>query len=77
MMSNFALQTEVPDELRGRVFATDILFALLSVGVSQLIVGAFVDRVDPRVLIAACGAVTLVYAIGWAAVTTRQRPAVS
>ena len=30
MMSNFALQTEVPDELRGRVFATDILFALLS-----------------------------------------------
>jgi MFS family permease len=77
MMSNFALQSEVPDALRGRVFATDVMLALLSVGVSQLIVGAFVDRVDPRLLIAVCGAVTLVYAAGWAAVTTRQRRAVS
>lgn len=77
MMSNFALQTEVPDALRGRVFATDVMLALLSVGASQLIVGAFVDRVDPRLLIAVCGAVTLAYAAGWAAVTKRQRSAVS
>ncbi|MDG6106099.1 MFS transporter [Dactylosporangium aurantiacum] len=77
MMSNFALQTEVPDALRGRVFATDVMLALLSVGVSQLIVGGFVDRVDPRLLTAVCGGVTLVYAAGWAAVTRRLRRAVS
>lgn len=77
MMSNFALQAEVPDALRGRVFATDVMLALLSVAVSQLIVGAFIDSVDPRVLVAICGAVTLVYAAGWAAVTRRQQRAVS
>jgi MFS family permease len=78
MMSNFALQTEVPDALRGRVFATDLMLALISVAASQLIVGAFVDRVDPRLLVAVCGAVTLTYAAGWAAVTRRQhRPSSS
>jgi predicted MFS family arabinose efflux permease len=77
MMSNFALQAEVPDALRGRVFATDVMIALLSVAASQLIVGAFVDRVDPRLLVAICGAVTLVYAAGWAAATRSWWRAVS
>src|SRR5690606_14806612 len=30
-MSNFALQVEVPDALRGRVFATDMMIATLAV----------------------------------------------
>jgi MFS family permease len=66
MMSNVALQGEVPDTLRGRIFATDFMLATLSVATSQLAVGAFVDRTDPRLLAAACGAVTLLYSIGWA-----------
>ncbi|GAA0720780.1 MFS transporter [Dactylosporangium roseum] len=73
MMSNYVLQAEVPDALRGRIFATDVMLATLSVSVSQLAVGALVDRVDPRPLIAACGAVTLLYAVGWALVTRRGR----
>jgi MFS family permease len=72
MMSNFVLQSEVPDGLRGRVFATDVMLATLSVSVSQLAVGAFIDRVDPRPLIAICGAVTVMYAAGWAAVSIRR-----
>ncbi|GAA3457684.1 MFS transporter [Dactylosporangium matsuzakiense] len=76
MMSNYVLQAEVPDELRGRVFATDFMLATLSVAVSQLAVGAFVDRIDPRVLIAACGAVTLLYSGGWALVALRRPPEV-
>ena len=64
-MSNYALQAEVPDGLRGRVFATDMMLASLSISVSQLVAGAFVDAVDMRILIAACGATTLIYAIGW------------
>ncbi|GAA3276513.1 hypothetical protein GCM10020218_024640 [Dactylosporangium vinaceum] len=50
--------------------------ASLSVAVSQLAVGAFVDRIDPRVLIAACGAVTLLYSGGWALVALRRPPEV-
>jgi len=74
MMSNFVLQAEVPDALRGRVFATDFMLATLSVAASQLAVGAFVDHTDPRLLIAACGAVTLLYSAAWSAVSLR-RPA--
>ena len=49
VLSNFALQGEVPDRLRGRVFATDMMLATLAISVSQLAVGAVVDHVDERV----------------------------
>jgi MFS family permease len=71
VMSNFALQGEVPDELRGRVFATDMMLATLAISASQLVVGAFVDGLDSRVLIAGCGATTLLYAVGWRLATRR------
>jgi hypothetical protein len=72
-MSNYALQAVVPDQLRGRVFATDMMLATLAIAVSQLAVGALVDSLDPRVLIAGCGAVTLLYAAGWRIATARLR----
>jgi hypothetical protein len=34
-------------------------------------VGAFVDTVDWRVLVACCGVTTLSYAVGWFLVTRR------
>ncbi|WBB66699.1 MFS transporter [Micromonospora sp. WMMD812] len=71
VMSNFALQGEVPDRLRGRVFATDMMLATLAISVSQLAVAAVVDIVDERVVLAGCGLVTLVYAIGWRIATRR------
>lgn len=71
-MSNFALQIEVPDALRGRVFATDMMIATLAVSVSLLVVGALVDAVDARLLIACCASATLVYAVGWRLATRRQ-----
>jgi MFS family permease len=71
VMSNFALQAEVPDELRGRVFAADMMIATLAISASQLAVGLLVDRVDPRLLVAACGATTLTYAVVWRLVTLR------
>ena len=70
-MSNYALQAEVPDGLRGRVFATDVMIATVAISVSQLVVGGFVDRVSPPALIACCGAVTLAYSVGWRLVTAR------
>jgi MFS family permease len=71
MMSNYALQIEVPDALRGRVFAADMMIATLAISISLLVVGAVVDRVPPRVVVAACGAVTLLYGVGWRLSTRR------
>ena len=65
VLSNYALQGEVPDRLRGRVFATDMMLATLAISVSQLGAAVFVDRVDEHVILAACGLITLIYAIGW------------
>jgi len=70
-MSNLALQSEVPDALRGRVFATDLMLATLAIAVSQVVVGVLVDRVDPWLIAACCGGVTLVYSVGWRVVTAR------
>lgn len=75
VMSNYALQLEVPDELRGRVFATDMMLATLAIAVSLLVVGAFIDTVDLRVLLGACGAATLLYAVGWRIATREREPA--
>jgi MFS family permease len=71
VMSNYALQAVVPDRLRGRVFATDMMLATLAIAVSQLAVGALVDSLSVRVLVAGCGAVTLLYAAGWRLATAR------
>lgn len=71
VMSNYALQGEVPDRLRGRVFATDMMLATLAISISQLVVALVVDRVDERTVLAGCGLVTVVYAVGWRLATRR------
>ncbi|WP_305789528.1 MFS transporter [Symbioplanes lichenis] len=71
VLSNYALQGEVPDRLRGRVFATDLMLATLAIAVSQLGVAAVVDHVDKRIVLVACGLVTVVYAIGWRIATRK------
>jgi MFS family permease len=71
VLSNYALQSEVPDRLRGRVFATDMMLATLAIAVSQLVAASVVDVVDERVVLAGCGLVTVVYAIGWRIATRR------
>jgi MFS family permease len=73
VMSSYALQVEVPDELRGRVFSLDMMIATLAVSVSLLAVSAFESQASTRVLIACCGGVTLLYSIGWRLVTLRLR----
>jgi len=70
-LSNYALLAEVPDRLRGRVFATDIMLATLAIAISQLGAAAVVDHVDEGVILAGCGLITLSYAIGWRIATRR------
>jgi len=71
VLSNFALQGEVPDRLRGRVFATDMMLVMLAIAVSQVGAALVVDHVDERVVLAACGLITLTYAIGWRIATRK------
>lgn len=71
VMSNYALQSEVPDALRGRVFATDMMIATLSVSISVLTAGFLVDHVNARVLVGGFATVTLLYAVIWRLVTMR------
>ena len=63
--SSSALQAAVPDALRGRVGSADLMLVTIVVSSSQVLVGLCVDRVAPRLLIAACGAATLLYALVW------------
>lgn len=70
-MSTYALQVEVPDELRGRVFGTDQMIMSLSISVSLLLAGALVDLFNPRAALAVCGGLTLCYGIVWHLVTRR------
>ncbi len=71
VISNYALQIEVPDELRGRVFATDMMLATFAISASLLLAGLLVDHTDPRVPIAVCASLTLVYGIVWRIATRR------
>ncbi|BAL92438.1 putative MFS transporter [Actinoplanes missouriensis 431] len=71
VLSNFALQAEVPDALRGRVFATDMMLATLAIAISQLGAGAVVDHVDQKWVLAGCASITLVYAVVWRIATRR------
>jgi MFS family permease len=74
-LSSYALQQEVPDQLRGRVFATDLMLATLAITVSQLAASSVVDHVAHWVILAGCGALTLTYAVGWRIATRRLAPA--
>ncbi len=71
-MSNVALQREVPDLLRGRVFAADLMLATLAIATSQIMVGLLIDHTDPRVLVACCGSVTLLYSLAWRFLVVRR-----
>lgn len=70
-LSNIALQAEVPDELRGRVFSFDLMLASVSIAVSQLLVSTLIDEVDPWLIAAGCGLLTLVYSVAWRLWTVR------
>ena len=71
VLSNYALQIEVPDALRGRVFATDMMIVTLAMSFSLYFAGALADTVNPRVPVAICGGLTLIYGIVWRFTTRR------
>jgi hypothetical protein len=65
VISNHAFQNEVPDHLRERVFAIDMMIVTLAISVRVLLVGLRVDHVTPRIPFEICGGLTLVYGLVW------------
>jgi MFS family permease len=65
IMSTYGLQATVPDALRGRVFSADYALATVVIAVSQVGFGLLSDAVPARDLLAAGGALVLMYAGGW------------
>ena len=64
-LSNFALQGEVPDHLRGRIFATDMMLAHTGHR-DQPARSRRRRRTGGRAgILAVCGLITLTYAVGW------------
>ena len=67
VMSTTLLQLNVPDRLRGRIFALDTGILMLMVSASNYLIGVGLDtwKLDPRQLAAGLGCALLVPAIAW------------
>lgn len=73
ILSTYGLQSVVPDGLRGRVFSADYMLATLVIAVSQIVFGVLSEVLAARTLLAASGAVVLVYAAAWWVLTPGLR----
>lgn len=77
-LSNIGLQTETPDELRGRIFAADFALVTLTMSLSFLLAGWGSDRFGPRPVTVALAAVAGGWGLLYLALTrTVRRPAVA
>ncbi|MEO6712683.1 MAG: MFS transporter [Mycobacteriales bacterium] len=72
-MSQFALQSSVPDRIRGRVFSADFMFGTLTLGLSQLLVGGLAEVLDPQWLAFGIAAAVFCYGIAWYGATAGVR----
>ena len=70
-LSAYALQSTVPDRIRGRVFSADFMLGTLTLGLSQLVTGFLAEVVDARLLAFGLAAVVFIYGGVWYASTAR------
>jgi len=67
--SSYGLQREVPDDIRGRIFAADFALVTLTSSVSTLAAGALADAIGPRFTALLGGMAMLAWALVWSAWT--------
>jgi len=72
-LSNYGLQSIVPDRIRGRVFAFDFALVTLTIMASNLVSGWAAEALGPRTAMLAFAGVALLYAAGWWLATRRVR----
>jgi MFS family permease len=76
MVSSYGLQREVPDYLRGRIFAADFGMVTLTTSISTVAAGFMADRAGPVPTALICGVLMLSWGLTWAVLTRRLwRPA--
>jgi MFS family permease len=63
--STYGLQREVPDWIRGRVFAADYGFVTLTMAVSSLVAGILSDRFGPTVATVSIASLSVGWALFW------------
>ena len=71
MASTYGLQREVPDALRGRVFALDYGMVTLTISMSSLIAGICADRYGARAVVMVISTFGVVWAGIWLILTRR------
>lgn len=71
MASTFGLQREVPDALRGRIFAIDYGLVTLMLSASSLVAGIAADRYGARPVVMALSGLAVVWAGVWLMFTRR------
>ncbi|HET7437208.1 MAG TPA: MFS transporter [Thermoanaerobaculia bacterium] len=68
-ISNYGLQRETPDHIRGRVFSVDYGFVTLTMALSSLAAGLLADRFGPVMATVGTAAVCVVFAVIWGVAT--------
>src|SRR5205807_4273092 len=69
LTSTYGLQREVPDFIRGRVFAADYGFVTLTMSISSVTAGVLSDRFGPATATIATASVSILWALFWGAWT--------
>ncbi|MEO8218787.1 MAG: MFS transporter [Acidobacteriota bacterium] len=65
LVSSYGLQREVPDYIRGRVFAADQGFVTLTISVSSLATGLMADAIGPSLATAIAASFCIAWGVVW------------
>jgi MFS family permease len=78
-LSNYGLQLEVPDELRGRIFAADFALVTVTMSLSFVVSGWGSDHFGPRPVTFVLAAIAGLGSVTYLAITrsVRRAPAVA
>jgi MFS family permease len=71
LTSTYGLQREVPDSIRGRVFAADYGLVTLTMSISSLLAGIASDHFGPTIAAVGTASLSILWAIFWGAWTWR------
>ena len=71
LTSTYGLQREVPDFIRGRVFAADYGLVTLTMSISSVVAGVLSDRFSPATAVITTASVSILWALVWGAWTWR------
>lgn len=72
-VSTYGLQRRVPDRVLGRISSADFMLVTLVIALNQVLAGLLSDSVGTRVLVAAFGLASVVYAGVWLVATRSLR----